>query len=260
MERFNAGGEAGQIYRIDPDGSQRQIASTGGFVLGVALDGDNNLYACDTKLRAVMRITSDGAVTRYSAGAPDRAFEVPNFAAFAGDGRLFVSDSGDYWNPAGTGCVFVIRPGGATSVFHAGPFRFANGLAIDPGGNWLYVAQSTASNVVRIPLGEPDGPVEVTHTLPPNSVPDGLAFAADGRLVISCYRPDIVYLGHLDGRVEVLIEDHTAELLNRPANAALHDGKLYLSNLGGWHISVIDTDLPALPLHRPSPTTSPPAA
>ncbi|MBV9851181.1 MAG: SMP-30/gluconolactonase/LRE family protein, partial [Armatimonadetes bacterium] len=137
-------------------------------------------------------------------------------------------------------------------VLHAGPFRFANGLAIDPGGEWLYVAQSTAANIVRVPLDRANGPVEVTHTLPENTVPDGLAFDLDGRLVIGCYRPDVVYLGHPDGSVEALVEDYTGELLNRPANAALHGGRLYLSNLGGWHLSVLDTDLRPAPLHRPA--------
>ena len=247
-----AGGEAGQVYRLTPGGTQTQIASTGGFLLGLALDGDGSLHACDIKRRAVLRITPDGTVTERSHGVPDWPMEVPNFPVFDAQGCLYVSDSGEYWHDRGTGRLYVIRPDDATEVFHAGPFRFANGLAIDPGGEWLYVAQSTAANVARIPLARPDGPIEVTHTLPQHSVPDGLAFAADGRLVISCYRPDVVYLGHPDGRVEVLVEDLTGELLNRPANTALHGGRLYLSNLGGWHLSVLDTDLHAAPLHRPS--------
>jgi sugar lactone lactonase YvrE len=176
---------------------------------------------------------------------------VPNSPAFDAAGNLYVSDSGDYWNPAGTGIVWVVRPDDKTEVFHAGPFRFANGLAVDPSGEWLYVVQSTAANVARIPLGAPNGPVEVTHQLPPHTVPDGLAFTDDGRLVIACYRPDIVYLGAADGRVDALIEDRTAELLMRPTNVALHAGKMYLANLGGWHISVVDMGLGAAPLPRP---------
>ena len=34
-----AGGEAGQIYRISPDGRTEQIAETGGSVQGVAVAG-----------------------------------------------------------------------------------------------------------------------------------------------------------------------------------------------------------------------------
>jgi len=246
-----AGGEAGQVYRIAPGGEPEQYASTGGFLFGLALDGGGGLHACDAGRRAVLHVAPDGTVTERSRGTLDRPLSSPNFPVFDAAGNLYVSDSGDYWGE-GTGAVFVVRPGDTTELFHAGPFRFANGLAIDPSGEWLYVAQSTAANVVRVPLGRPDGPMEVTHALPEHSVPDGLAFAADGRLVICCYRPDIVYLGSTDGRVETLIEDHTSELLNRPTNAALHDGFLYLSNLGGWHLSAVAADLRPAVLHRPA--------
>ena len=246
------GGEAGQVYRIPPGGEPEQYACTGGFLLGLALDAGGGLHACDASRRAVLHIGPDGAVTERSRGTPGRPLTSPNFPVFDAAGNLYVSDSGDYWDARGTGAIFVVRPDNTTELFHAGPFRFANGLAIDPAGAWLHVAQSTAGNVVRLPLGHPNGPVEITHMLPPHSVPDGLAFAADGRLVISCYRPDIVYLGSPGGLVEVLIEDHTAELLNRPANAALHGGFLYLSNLGGWHLSAVATDLRPAPLHRPA--------
>ena len=246
-----AGGEAGQLYRISPEGEATQVASTGGFLLGIAADGRGAIHACDTERRAVLRIDRDGTVTERSSGSPEHPFTLPNFPVFDARGNLYVSDSGDYWHEAGTGSVLVVRPDDTTETFHHGPFRFANGLAISPDQAWLYVAQSTAWNVVRIPLGRPDGPVEVTHTLPPHTVPDGLAFCDDGRLLIACYRPDIIYLGHPDGRVEVLIEDLTAELLCRPANVALGGGRLVIANLGGWHLTTMPTDLRPAPVHRP---------
>ena len=53
-----AGGEAGQIYRIDPAaaGGHEQIADTGGLVFGLCLDRRGSIYACDYGNRAVMRI------------------------------------------------------------------------------------------------------------------------------------------------------------------------------------------------------------
>ncbi|MBV9850436.1 MAG: hypothetical protein JO250_12240, partial [Armatimonadetes bacterium] len=105
-----AGGEAGQVYRLAPDGTQTQIASTGGFLLGLALDGNGNLHACDIKRRAVLRVAPDGAVSERSWGTAGRPMEVPNFPVFDAGGSLFVSDSGDYWHNTGTGRVYVIRP------------------------------------------------------------------------------------------------------------------------------------------------------
>ena len=73
-----AGGEAGQIYRIDVERKEAaQIADTGGFILGLALDAHNNIYACDTGNRAVMKIAQSGDVTTYTTGTPDEPFKHP---------------------------------------------------------------------------------------------------------------------------------------------------------------------------------------
>lgn len=250
-----AGGEAGQIYRITPDGSQSVIASTGGFILGIALDGQGNIHACDLGNKAIVKISPGGEVTERSRGTNARKLEVPNYPVFDGEGNLYVSESGEYFDDMGTGCVFIIRPTGQTEIFHHGPFRFTNGMAIDPSGEFLYIVQSTASNVVRVPLNEPDGAIEVTHELPAGTVPDGLCFASDGRLVIACYKPDGLYLGQPDGTVELFITDPTGELISRPTNAALHEtagrGHLLIANLGGWHITKVDVDMKPAPLFRP---------
>ena len=246
-----AGGEAGQIYRLGRDDAQQQVAAIGGFLLGIALDGEGRIHACDCARRTVWLIDRDGTATPRSTGAPDRAFTVPNFPVFDRAGNLYVSDSGDYWHPTGDGVILRITPQNETSIFHRGPFAFANGMAIDHPGEWLYVVQSTAANVVRIPLHEPHGPIEITHQLPSGTVPDGIAATADGRVVIGCYKPDGIFVGHPDGRVELLCEDPTGELLSRPTNVALANGRLYVANLGGWHIASFATDMVGAEIFRP---------
>src|SRR5919201_5929866 len=66
------GGERGQIFRLEPDGSSiEEVASTGGFSLGMAFDRNDDLFVCDLKLQAVMKVeTRTGRVERFSAGAP----------------------------------------------------------------------------------------------------------------------------------------------------------------------------------------------
>ncbi len=248
-----AGGEAGQVYRINANGEQTVMGSTDGFLLGIALDGHGAIHACDIKRQAVMRVAADGSVTERSRGTSERPMLVPNYPVFDRAGNLYVSDSGDYWDNTGTGCIYKIDPDDVTTVFHAGPFRFTNGIAIDPTGQWLYIVQSTASNVVRVPLDSntSDAPAEVIYTLASGTVPDGIAFTADGRLLIACYKPDTIYLGELDGSVGVLCDDPTGELLSRPTNVALHDGRIYIANLGGWHVTSIACDAQPATIHRP---------
>ncbi|UUO04370.1 SMP-30/gluconolactonase/LRE family protein [Blastopirellula sp. J2-11] len=246
-----AGGEAGQIYRISPHGKVTLLATTGGFILGLALDGDGAIHACDCAQGKVWKITPDGSISERSSGTPQRPLTIPNHPAFDCDGNMFVTDSGDYWSETGTGCLMRIDRKQQTTLFHEGPFRFANGLAVDPTNRWLYIAQSTAANIVRVPISETNGPIEVMYQLPPGTVPDGLAFAADGQLLIGCYKPDGIFIGRIDGSVELLVEDPTGELLNRPTNIALAEGRIYVANLGGWHISVLKSELLPCPLHRP---------
>ncbi|MEM7537589.1 MAG: hypothetical protein AAF639_35795, partial [Chloroflexota bacterium] len=112
-----AGGEAGQIYRVNlDDGSFTEIANTGGFVLGLCLDGAGNIYACDHVKHCVYQITPAGHVSVYSSGAPDRPMLTPNYPVFDAEGNLYVSDSGE-WDQA-NGCLFRVKPGGDTEVIH----------------------------------------------------------------------------------------------------------------------------------------------
>ena len=58
-----AGGEAGEVYRISRDGKKVEtIANTGGFCLGITLDQDENIFICDLKRRAVLKVTQKGKV------------------------------------------------------------------------------------------------------------------------------------------------------------------------------------------------------
>src|SRR5262249_49912744 len=78
-----ASGEAGQVYRINLDTrAVSVVGSTGGWVLGLALDGDGNAYCCDPKQHALFRMTPDGVVDLYSSGTSSRPMAIPNFPTF----------------------------------------------------------------------------------------------------------------------------------------------------------------------------------
>jgi gluconolactonase len=247
-----AGGEAGQVYRIDPNtGAVTEFARAEGFLmLGVTLDGRGNLYGCSVGRKEVVKVTPDGAISSYSKGISNAPLVNPNYSVFDAAGNLYFSDSGDYFRP--TGRIYVVRPDGATETFHAGPLAFPNGLAIDPAEKFLYVVQSTAPNIVRILLRDRSASrqPEVYVTLH-DVVPDGLAFDASGKLVISCYVPDRILIADRDGVVRTLMDDPGAELLNRPTNVALAAGRIYFANLGGWHLGCFDADVEPMPLRYP---------
>src|SRR3954454_7205424 len=66
------GGELGQIYRIAPDGSDREVvASTGGFCLGLAFGAAGDLFVCDLAHAAVFRLDAcTGELDRFADGVP----------------------------------------------------------------------------------------------------------------------------------------------------------------------------------------------
>jgi gluconolactonase len=235
------GGERGQIFRLDPDGASiEEMATTGGFILGMAFDRAGNLFVCDMKHAAVFRVEpSSGRVDRFSDGAPGRPFKIPNSPAFDAAGHLYVSDSHAFGIP-GPG-VIRIAPDGEGELWYERDVTFANGLAMAPDGSALYVAETFASTVFRIPIRD-DGSAgereDVAST--PGSLPDGLAFDVEGNLYVGCYEPSRVLRIDPSGAVEVLWHDATAHTLAHPTNLAFRGTTMFTANLGRWHVTRID--------------------
>jgi len=251
--RVYAGGEAGQIYAISLDGHVDEIASTGGFMYGVATDRAGNVYACDFGRAEVSRITPDGRFETYSTGTREHPFRVPNFAAFDDDGNLFVTDSGGWGDD--DGLVFRVDPGGETEVWCDRVPRFPNGCCLTAAGDALLVIESHGRCVVRIPIGD-DGSAGTPGTVVelPGSQPDGLALAADGTLFVGCYRPDRIYVIPPGGAAEILVEDPDGVILNQPTNVCFIGprlDRLAVASLGGWSLMAAEVPVAGLPLRYP---------
>ncbi|CAN5347118.1 hypothetical protein BH11ACT4_BH11ACT4_16240 [soil metagenome] len=246
-----AGGEGGEIYRIDPHSrTVESIAETGGFVLGMAVDGSGTLYACDNGRSEILTISPTGDIGIYSIGTTDRQLRTPNYASFDAHGNLYVSDSGE-WG-AVDGCIFRISPGGKTQLWSEAAAAFPNGLALSPDTNYLYVVESFPPAVVRIAIAA-DGSAGAREVLVelPGLVPDGIAFAIDGSLYIACYRPDAIYRLSLEGALTVFSEDPQGTRLAAPTNIAFDGTTLYAANFARWHLSRFVAPVAGLSLHYP---------
>lgn len=249
-----AGGEGGQVYRIDPAGLVDQIASVDGFALGLALDAESNVYICNTTARAVQKVTPQVEVSTYSAGLADRPLLNPNYPAFDSAGNLYVTDSG-HWN-GNDGCTFVVRSDGVTELFDDTARAFPNGLCLGPDGKWLYVVVSEMPGIVRIAI-EDDGTAGAVETVVelPRNVPDGIAFDMDGTLFIACYAPSVIYQLTADGVLSVLGYDWQNTQLAAPTNLAFtgpNRTQMVIGSLSRWHLTSIELEIPGLPLHFPS--------
>ena len=249
-----AGGEAGQIYRVGlEDGRIDEYANAGGgFVGGLALDAQHRVYACTGG--QVKRIGGDGGVETYSTGAADEPLRGPNYPAFDEGGNLYVSDSGGWKED--DGCIYKIAPGGAGQVWSRALTTFPNGLCLNETGDYLYVVMSVEPpRVDRVPI-LPDGSAGAPETVVelPGTVPDGVAFDTEGRLYISCYRPDRIYRFDSDGSLHVLADDYEGTAIAAPTNIAFCGADLDVlvsANLGRWHLSRYEAGATGIALRYP---------
>ena len=239
-----AGGEDGQIYRVSVDeGVADEVARAPGFVLGLAVDGRGRVAMC---------VSSDSSVCAWDGEVVQRVVSgmtFPNYPAFAPDGTLFVSDSGD-WGGGNGRLVRVDVDGSCETFSHAVP-NFTNGCAVSPDGKWLWVVESYVPILSRFELST--GRREEIRRFE-GTVLDGLAFTADGGLLIACYRPDRIYHLAVSGDVEIVAEDPQGTLLGAPTNVCFVGAGLdhvVSANLGRWHLTLLDLGLVGAPLHRP---------
>lgn len=244
-----AGGEAGQIYRVSLDGEVKQVGSTAGFILGLCLDGDRNVYACDTVNAAIMRITPSGEVSTYFSGLEGRRLEGPNYPVFDRSGNLYFSESGGFH--ADNGRLWVVRPGGQGEVLRDDVVAFPNGVALDRDERSLYVVVSTLPGIVRVPLD--GGPVETVAVLE-KKVPDGIAFDSEGGLYVACYAPDMILRIAVNGDVQLVADDWERVVLAAPTNVAFCGPRLdvlVVASLGRWHLAKTKAQIPGQPYNYP---------
>lgn len=249
-----AGGEAGQVYRVNlDDGVFEAFANTGGFVLGMAHDSVGNIYACDQNLQQVVKVTPGGDVSKYSAGTTEQPMRVPNYPVFDAAGNLYVSDSGE-WDKR-NGFIWRVKAGGEAEIWNTSANGFTNGMCLGTDGRSLYVVESCPPLISRIPINADGsaGTREVVVELP-RTVPDGLAFDVENNLYISLYNPNIIYQ-FKGGNLVILYDDWEQLILVAPTNIAFGGADmktLLIANLCGWSLATAPMDVAGIKVQYPS--------
>jgi gluconolactonase len=247
------GGEAGQIYRIEED-RPVEVARTGGFLLGLAADDRGRIYAIDNVAKCVWRFDPlDGALSVFARGPEGDPFSVPNWGAFDAEGHYYLTDSGDWM--AGNGRIWKVAPDGRAHLWSGDSTAFPNGCCLSPDGRALIVAESVPGALVEIAI-RPDGSAGARRALCDLglAVPDGVAVTTDNGIVVSCYRPDVIYHWHPGHGLQVLAADPRGTVLAAPTNAVFTGpdlGTLVVPNLGRWHLTRGDLGLRGVALHYP---------
>ena len=256
------GGEAGQIYRIEDD-KPRLVANTGGFLLGLAADADGRIYAIDNVAKTVWRYDpANGALSAF-AGPAKVKLRVPNWGAFDAHGNYYLTDSGDWMG--NDGCIWVVRPGGAVELWSEESRAFPNGCCLSHDDHSLYVVESVAGarDVATVPSAIVEIPIEKSGKAGKRrvvvdlgiAVPDGVACATDGSLIIACYRPDVIYRWHPKDGLSILAADPRGTMIAAPTNVAFVGPgleTLVVPNLGRWHLTRGRFGVAGVPLNYPT--------
>jgi gluconolactonase len=163
---------------------------------------------------------------------------------------MYVTDSGNWMKRNG----FVLRfnLGGEGEVL-AGPFGYANGLALSADERYLFMVESDSDSVLRfeiasdsappLPAGFPLGGSLLTPEVYADHVgrfPDGLALDVEGNLYACCYASDEIWRISPDRQKTLLAHDRWGIRLGRPTNLAFggeNYDDIYVANLGRYTIT-----------------------
>jgi sugar lactone lactonase YvrE len=244
------GGQDGVIYRMAPSGRTEPFATVGGRPAGLAFDREDMLFVCEPISGTVVRVDRAGDTTSFAQHAGDHRIRVPNFCTFDADGNLYVSDSTDRpepgWiareavEPRPGGALVRLTPDGAGEVVVRGLY-LANGTAIDPREEYIYVLQSTTHDCVRVALGTPSTEVE-PYGPDLGATPDGMAFDANGNLIVTL--PQVNRLVVIDPQqgLTTLVDDTNGTVVQQPTNCAFGGERfdeLHIAHLHADHVAKV---------------------
>ena len=234
------GTENGDILKIrkDKTGLER-LATSKGFILGIAIDSDENIFACEMKEASIYKYNKKENSFKEFAKGP----KIPNYPVIDEKRNcLYVSDSFGF-DEKGIGVYKFDLDTGSGGPCSSELFNFANGMCLSPDGKYMYVVESMHPCISRMIIND-DGSFGKKEIFTDNiaTVPDGLAFDKNNNLFISCYEPSRIYMADKDGNCKILIEDSHCTVMAHPTNIVISiDGNtMYTANLGRWHITEID--------------------
>jgi gluconolactonase len=257
-------GNTGEL-RSWKDGALGTYAVTGGSPWGAVLGADGAIYVTqggnvpgsgDTSaICGIQRVNADGSVELLVSNIGGHDLAGPNDLAFGPDGRLWFTDSGteqdDRFAPEdrAPGRLFVLGSGGQGEFVMERPNVYPNGIAFDAQKR-MYWTESAAHRVCRLD----DGEATTWCQLSDGHVPDGMAFAADGRAFVCTTISGGVTVISPDGEVleEITLDQHatncifdgSALYVTATATAEIHADERTGTF---WRVETDATGLPLIP-------------
>ncbi len=218
--------QASTVNRLTPSGYAVVARLPGCGANGLTVLNDTLLVACYDS-GAVQQVSLDGVRQRaFDRGSKGEPFLHPNDLVTDARGGVYFTASGD---DSWLGKVFYLAPQASAPVAVADNIRNANGVALSPDGNLLYVGESTTDSILRYGVHR-DGtldertPFADLDALAPTGqafrhTPDGIRSDADGHLFVALYNGGGLWVlddqGRLQSSVALPGEHHSNLALSR---------------------------------------------
>ena len=245
------GSESGKIYRVTLDGELSVVAqsSAAGILLGLSIRSNGNLLVCDAAAKTIWEVDLERNIWRIFCNQVNgQPLNLPNWGCFLSDGSYVFSDSGD-WKKS-NGSLIRVDVRGNASIWSTNFPNFPNGIALSADGKELFVLESTPGCLHSIEINNDYSAGNPKVLCEMEAVPDGVTVTTSGALIISCYRPDVIYLWN-NGDLQILVEDVEGTYVAAPTNTVLAGANrdlLIWPNFGRWELAKLQTNLVGIPI------------
>ncbi|MCB9688683.1 MAG: SMP-30/gluconolactonase/LRE family protein [Alphaproteobacteria bacterium] len=208
--RVYGGTQDGTIWRwSSPDAAPEAWVDTKGRPLGLTWGADGELLVCDA-FRGLLSVSPEGRVKALTTTCGDRKLVFTDDLEVDASGRVWFTDATQRFDqhawrldilenvPSGRLCVYEPdHPGAAKEVLDG--LAFANGVAVDPEGRFVLIAETARYRIRRYwtsgpKVGENDVLID---GLP--GFPDGISHGADGLFWIAIASPRNPLLDRMAG-------------------------------------------------------------
>ena len=250
----------GCCSRITKDGKTTLWGNLGGLPNGLCLDKEGNCLVANIGNGQLQLLAPDGTHKVLMTEADGKRMYTPNFPFIDSQNRLWVSNSTDHedlnvalqrYIPDGS--VVLLQQGRAT--IQIGGICFANGLTLDAGEKFLYLAETIKRRILRYAVA-PDGSLSPPEVYGPDFLgkqgfPDGIAFDETGNLWITF--PGWNAVGYLTPQEKLVIalEDPERKVFKSPTNICFgwKDRKTaFIGSLEGTTIPYFEVPHPGMRL------------
>jgi sugar lactone lactonase YvrE len=200
-----------QLFGVQDDGGRGEPLRPN----GIALRPDGSFLLADlSELGGVWHLTRDGRLRPFLREVDGVGLPPTNFVLVDHADRVWVTVSTtrrprqlDYRLDARSGFVALVDRRGARIV--ADGLGYTNEVALDAGGEWLYVNETFGRRLTRFRVG-PDGALsarETVATFGHGTYPDGLTLDARGGAWITSVVSNRVIRVAPDGAARVVLEE-----------------------------------------------------